>query len=158
MKTPTLEPCGLPTLLPIRRPWTSIEPRGWLVGAFSQSLRAETGVAVTTPAPVLVRYLAAVTSALAASEALIASTTCAAVLVIAPASSVAAWTVIVLLATVTLSDLLAPSLTISALRLLPPSWPQANEVSTTAFGWSAVATDVAPAYGAAMPRMVCALR
>jgi predicted naringenin-chalcone synthase len=139
-------------------PWTWIGPRGWLVGAFSQSLSALEGVAVTTPAPVLVRYLAAVTSALAASEALIASTTCAAVLVIAPASSVAACTVIVVPATVTVSGLLAPSLTISALRLLPPSWPQAREVRTTALGWSAAATDVAPAYGAAIPRIVCALR
>src|SRR4051795_3277520 len=158
MNTPTFCPCGLPTLLPIRRPWSWIGRGGWLVGAFSQSLSADTGVAVTTPAPVLVRYRAAVTSALAASEALIASTTWAAVLVIAPVSSVAAWTVIVLLATVTLRLLPAPSLTISALRLLPPSWPQPSEVSTTALGWSAAATEVAPAYGAAMPRIVWALR
>src|SRR6478609_5955436 len=101
MKTPTFWSCGLPTLLPMRMPWTWIGPRGWLVGAFSQSLRLLEGVAETTPAPVLVRYSAAVTSLAASVLALIAATTWAAVLVIAPAASVAAWTVMALPATVT---------------------------------------------------------
>jgi hypothetical protein len=90
---------------------------------------------------VLVRYNEAETSAEAASEALIAATTCAAVLVIAPLSSVAACTLITLPATETASGLEAPLLTIAAVRLLPPSWPQAFEVSTTARGWSSTRTD-----------------
>ena len=104
----------------------------------------------TTPAPALVRYLEAVTSAAASAEALIASTTCAAVLVAVTS------TVIALPATATLSAAPARSW---AVMSLPPSWPQAFEVSTTA--WSASAVErlpVAPAYGVARPTTVCALR
>ncbi len=97
------------------------------------------------PAPVLVRYLLAVTSPATPSVALIASTTWLAVLVTAPAASVAAWTVIALPLTETVSGTFAPSLTICAVRLLPPSWPHALEVRTTARAWSAVAgVDVLP--------------
>ncbi len=126
----------------------------------SQSLSFDgAACAVTMPAPALVRYSAAVTSALASVEALIAATTWAAVLVTTPAASVAAWTVIAFPLTVTLSALLAPSLTICAVRLLPPSWPQASAVRTTALACSAAAGAlVEPVYGVVMPMTVCDLR
>ena len=60
----------------------------------------------------------------------------------------------------TLSALLAPSLTICAVRLLPPSWPQASAVRTTALACSAAAGSgvVEPVYGVVMPMTVCDLR
>ena len=58
--------------------------------------------------------------------ALIAATTCAAVLVIAPVASVARLTVMALPVTVTASGaLFAPGFTSWAVRLLPPRWPHA---------------------------------
>ena len=85
------------------------------------------------PAAVLVRYLLAVTSADAAGLALIASMTCVAVLVIAPAAPVARLTVIALPATLTLSGALFAAGSLSwAVMALPPSWPHAFEVRTIA--------------------------
>ena len=73
---------------------------------------------------------------LAAGLALIAATTCAAVLVGAPAASVAEETTRSLPATLTVSgEFGAPGLRNSAVMSLPPSWPQAREVSTTALSW-----------------------
>ena len=57
----------------------------------------------TTPAPALLRYVVALTSADAAGLALIAATTCAAVLVSAPVSLVARLTTMSLPVTATLS-------------------------------------------------------
>ena len=96
--------------------------------------------AATTPAPALVRYLEAVTSADAAGEALIASTTCAAVLVIAVSLRPRS-TVIALPATVTPSAPAAPGSLSWTVMSLPPSWPQAFEVMTTACGACAAAIE-----------------
>ena len=119
-----------------------------------------TAVGATTPAPVFVRYLAAVASAVASGSALMAATTCAAVLVTAPVSLVARLTVIALPETVTPSGrLLAPGLRSSTVTSLPPSWPHAPEVSTTAWLAAAVASaEVPPAYGVVVPTIACALR
>ena len=107
------------------------------------------------------------TSALAAGLALIAATTCAAVLLTAPAASVPSVTLIARPETSTASGAFAPEpATSCAVRPLPPSWPQAFEVSTTALGASAatrlpvwlVNGTSAVAVPAQPPRTVCALR
>src|ERR1700754_2791560 len=135
MNTPTLEPSRC---LPMRstRCWNG--PRWTLAGAFRKSdsaTRARTG---TTPAPALPAHGYAVTSALAGALALMAATPCAAVLVSAPLEFVARLTVMSLPvmsfgATATLSgESATPGLRNSARIWLPPSWPQALAVSTTA--------------------------
>ena len=87
----------------------------------------------TTPAPALLRYVMALTSADAAGLALIAATTCAAVLVSAPVSLVARLTTMSLPVTATLSGaLLAPGFLNSAVTSSPPRWPHSLVVSTTA--------------------------
>ena len=87
----------------------------------------------TTPAPALPRYVVAVTSAAAAGLALIAATTCAAVLVSAPVSLVARLTTMSLPVTATLSgELFAPGFLNSAVTSSPPRWPHSLAVSTTA--------------------------
>ena len=75
----------------------------------------------------------ATTSWLAAGCALIASTTWAPVLERAPDASVPRFTTMSLSVTATLSgELAALGFRNSALMSLPPSWPHAREVSTTA--------------------------
>jgi hypothetical protein len=123
-------------------------------------------VGATTPVPPVLRNVVAVTRA--AADALIASTTCLAVLVTAPPASVASVTVIALPSTATLSGVEAPGLTSSAVTSLPPSWPQATDVSTTACAWLAASRPpmmfcwmvdvVEPVYGVAVPTIACALR
>ena len=90
MNTPTFEPSRC---LPIRstRCWNG--PRWTLGGAFRKSDSCTRARTWTTPAPALPAHVYAVTSALAASLALIAATTCAAVLVSAPVEFVARLTV-----------------------------------------------------------------
>ena len=74
--------------------------------------------------------MVAVTSAEAAGLALIAATTCAAVLASAPVAFVARLTTMSLPVTTTLSGAsAAPGLRSSIDRLLPPSWPQAVDVT-----------------------------
>ena len=74
-----------------------------------------------------------------AALALIALTTCCPVLVSAPVASVASDTSMWLPVRVTLSGAFgAPGLRNSALMSLPPSWPHAREVRTTAPACSAV--------------------
>ncbi len=75
----------------------------------------------------------ALTSRLASAWALMASTTWAPVLVSAPAALVARFTTMSVPVTLTLSgELGALGLRNSAATALPPSWPHAREVSTTA--------------------------
>src|SRR6478736_2632566 len=108
----------------------SCGPRGVVAGARRRSLSGEDGPATTTPAPVCVRKSEALTSVEIVGWALIAATTCAAVLVTAPEASVAGLMLILLPARATLSAwLFAPAAgaTIWAARLLPPRWPKAFE-------------------------------
>src|SRR6188472_3025821 len=128
----------------------SCGPRGVVAGARSRSLSGEDGPAWTTPAPVFVRHSEALTRAEACGWALIAATTCAAVLVIAPLAFVAGSMLSLLPARATLSAwLLAPAAgaLIWAERLLPPRWPNVLDVSTTVpFCWAPAVGD-APATG-----------
>ena len=78
-------------------------PRGNVAGARSRSLSGETGPARTTALPGEVRHSDAVTRSANAGLALSAATICAAVLVIAPAVSVARPTRIALPVTLTVS-------------------------------------------------------
>src|SRR3954454_16523289 len=113
----------------------SCGPRGVVAGARRRSLSGEDGPACTTPAPVFVRHSDAFTRLETCGWALIAATTCAAVLVTAPEASVAGLMLILLPARATLSAwLFAPAAgaTICAARLLPPRWPKVFEVSTPA--------------------------
>src|SRR3954451_404566 len=102
-----------------------------------------------------------------------AATTCAAVLagnvvVVLPsglvtvtAAPVPAWTVIALPLTLTLRGAFAEAgaARIWAVMLLPPSWPQASELRTTARACSAAAGAVVePVYGVVMPMTVWDLR
>ena len=108
-------------------------PRCTCAGALRKSSRFTLARTGTTPAPVLPRYVVALTSAAAAGLALIAATTCAAVLVSAPVSLVARLTTMSLPVTATLSGALAtPGFLNSAVTSSPPVWPHSNAVSTTA--------------------------
>src|SRR3954447_13162292 len=117
----------------------SCGPRGVVAGARRRSLSGEDGPACTTPAPVLVRHSDALTRVETCGWALIAATTWAAVLVIAPLASVAGLMLTLLPARATLSALFAAGALIWAARLLPPRWPHDFEVSTTVpFCWAPV--------------------
>src|SRR5829696_2109713 len=120
----------------------SCGPRGVVAGARRRSLSGEDGPACTTPAPVLVRQSDALTRVETCGWALIAATTCAAVLVIAPFASVAGLMVTLAPLSATLSAWLAAPVagaTICAARLFPPRWPKLLEVSTTVLGcWAVV--------------------
>src|SRR3954451_9999743 len=126
----------------------SCGPRGVVTGARRRSLSGEDGPACTTPAPVFVRHSDALTSVEICGWALIAATTWAAVLVIAPLASLAGLMLILLPARATLSAwLFAVGPLIWAARQLPPRWPQLLEVRTTVpFCWAPVVGD-APATG-----------
>jgi hypothetical protein len=109
--------------------------------------------------------VSAVTSRLACALPLIACTTCAAVLVSWPASFVASPTVMSFPSTVTVSGALGtPGLRNSARIWLPPSWPQAREVSTTAWLRARMAAGLVVELDSATPEGVvpairaCALR
>ena len=84
------------------------------------------------PAPALPLYRYAVTSALAPGWALIASRTCAAVLVGAPSALVASDTVRLFPSAITDSAEPGGPATNSAVMSLPPRWPIAFENSCTA--------------------------
>ena len=87
----------------------------------------------TTPVPALPRYVTALTRALDAGEALIASITCAAVLARSPSASVPSVTRMFVPRTATLrGEFAAAGSRISTVMSLPPSWPHALEVMTTA--------------------------
>src|SRR3954465_3078815 len=165
MNTPTFEPSRWE---PIRSIFTVCGPRGYVGGALRKSFSAVVAVGATTPAPALVRNFVAVTSAAAAGDALMASTTCAAVLVTALFAPVARLTVIALPVTETLSgaDPVA-GFTSATAKSLPPCWPHACVVSTTAWACIAafrppgvlpVAPDVEPVYGVDVPTIACDLR
>src|SRR3954451_17060028 len=81
----------------------SCGPRGVVAGARRRSLSGEDGPVCTTPAPVFVRQSDALTRVETCGWALIAATTWAAVLVIAPPASVAGLMLILLPARATLS-------------------------------------------------------
>ena len=96
-------------------------------------------MAGTMPAPALAATVCAVTSALAAASALIASRTCAAVLVSALSAPVARLTTMSLPVTATVSgELATPGFLNSAVIRLPPRWPIAFENSCTALAVLAV--------------------
>src|SRR3954451_8631655 len=128
----------------------SCGPRGVVAGARRRSLNGEDGPACTTPAPVFVRHSDALTRVETVGWALMAATTCAAVLVIAPLASVAGLMLIRLPARATLSGWLAAPVAgalIWAARLLPRGWLKLWEVSTPVpFCWAPVAGE-APATG-----------
>ena len=85
------------------------------------------------PVPAAPRYVIALTSALAAGLAAIASMTCCAVLDRSPSASVASVTRTSLPIAETISgELAAAGSRSSAVTLLPPWWPHAREVRTTA--------------------------
>ncbi len=112
--------------------YSSIGPRGTVDGARSRSLSGDTLPAITTPLPGFVRNRLAVTTLAAAGWALIASTTCLAVLVTAPVPPVASETRSALPLRLTLNAaLLLPGSTSWAVRLLPPRCPYAFDVRTT---------------------------
>src|SRR4051794_19576049 len=151
--------------------WSVCGPRGYDAGACRKSVSGVTGVATTGLAPALLRYVSALTRAEASGEALIALTICAAVLAILPVASVARLTVIALPDTAMASGAFgAPGSLNCAVMLLPPSCPQALEVSTTAWPRSSTRTDgggcvgrfwlatVPPSYGVVVPRIHCEWR
>ncbi|CAH0300996.1 hypothetical protein SRABI80_04236 [Peribacillus frigoritolerans] len=118
--------------MPIRIAFTVKGSRETSAPAFKPSVNiAAFVVGATTPAPVLPRYVVAVTSWLAFSFS--ALTTCAAVLVAFPDESVAKSTKILVPSTVTFSGaLLVPGFLNSTDTSFPPLCPHAFEETTTA--------------------------
>src|SRR5690348_2467349 len=129
----------------------------WTLGS-RKSDRLTFARGCATPAPALPRYVSATASALAAGLALIACTTCAAVLESAPVAFVARLTTMSLPVTLTdKGELGAPGLRNSAVMSLPPSWPHARDVRTTVW-LCAVAPDGALPIGSPPLMFACDLR
>ena len=132
-----------PGLLPVRLPMRSARisygprgtsPAGAPVRFWSRKSVSATGavVAATTPVPALVRYGCA-RSIRPCEPASIAAATCAAVLESAPVAFVPSRTRTALPVTWTVSGRLLPVwATNSTVTSLPPSWPQAAVLTTTA--------------------------
>ena len=162
--TPTFEPSRC---LPIRITEYLNGPRWtWaFVAVVRKSDRLTFARGSTTPSPAFPRYVTATSFAFASGLALIAATTCAAVLVSAPVPSVASRTSRSLPVTCTDSGASSwPGWMNSAVMSLPPSWPHARDVSTTARDCSSRPGPGGLVLGIALPGsrvpliVACALR